>query len=514
MQNGIGSWLRKHAYFDSNRLALIYQNRRLTYTELNKRVNQLSHALVSLGVRKGDRVDALLFNSNEMVETMFACAKIGAIFTPINFRLSIEEVVYIINDSSANHFVYDERMKELVDGLRERKTSLITYIHVGNKPQHDDLLYEEWIADFPTAEPEYEVQLDDIHLMMYTSGTTGKPKGATLSHGNTLWNAINAVNFLPYYHTDVTLTAAPLFHIGGMSVVTTVMFYQGGTVVLEDVFHPEKILQQIQNEKVTNMFLVPAMWQALTSIENFNNYDLSSVRFFISGGAPCPITIIEFFQNKGIKFFEGFGLTETAPFVCLLDSDNAIRKNGSVGKAPIHTEVKVVDPYDNDLPSGEVGELIVRGPNIMHGYWNNPEATREAIKDGWFYTGDLARIDEEDFVYIVDRKKDLIITGGENVYPIEIEQLLFRHPNIREAAIIGYPDEKWGESIKAVVALKDPETELELDELKDYLEGKIAGFKMPKQLQIVDELPRNATGKILKMVLRDQVRQNEIKGRK
>lgn len=508
MENGIGNWLTKHAYFDSERPALIYRDKRLTYGELNDRVNQLSHALVSLGIRKGDRVDALLFNSNEMIEIMFACAKIGAIFVPINFRLSVEEVVYIVQDTSAHHFVYDERMRELVDELRKRNTSLQTYIHVGEKPHHDDLLYEEIMAEFPKSEPGYDVELNDIHMMMYTSGTTGKPKGAMLSHGNTLWNAINAINFLPYYHTDVTLTAAPLFHIGGMGVVTTVMFYQGGTVVLEDSFHPERILQKVQSEKVTNMFLVPAMWQALTAVENFNDYDLSSVRFFISGGAPCPITVIEFFQDRGIAFYEGFGLTETAPFVCLLDADNAIRKNGSVGKAPMHTELRIVDPYDNDLSPGEVGELIVKGPNIMHGYWNKPEATRKAIRDGWFYTGDLARFDAEGFVFIVDRKKDMIITGGENVYPIEIEQLLFRHPNIKEAAIIGYPDEKWGKSIKAVVALKDPSQKMTLEELRSFLENKIAKFKMPKQLQIVDELPRNATGKILKMALREQAAKN------
>lgn len=247
------------------------------------------------------------------------------------------------------------------------------------------------------------------------------------------------------------------------------------------------------------------MWQALTNVEGFEAYDISSLRFAVSGGAPCPITVIEFFQERGIPFYEGFGLTETAPFVSILDKENTIRKNGSVGKEPIHTNVRIVDPTDRDLPPGQVGELIVNGPNVMAGYWNKPEETKQAIKNGWFYTGDLAKFDSEGFIYIVDRKKDMIITGGENVYPIEIEQVLYRHPNIKEAAVLGYPDNKWGESIKAVIALKDISKPLNVHDLEEFLNGKIARFKFPKQVEIVEALPRNATGKILKTVLRQRV---------
>lgn len=503
MVKGIGSWIAKHSKLRPDRLAIVFNERRFTYAQFNDRINRLANALLTIGVRKGDRVNGLLFNTNEMLESMFACAKIGAILVPINFRLSVDEVDYIVNDSRAYHLIYDSRMKPLVNQLRLKNKCLQVYIHVGSDPHESDFVYEDLLENASNYEPEFEIGLDDIHLMMYTSGTTGRPKGAMLSHGNTQWNAINFVNTIPFDYTDSTLTVAPLFHIGGMSVMTTPLFYVGGTVYLDDQFIPNRVLQKIHEEKITSIFLVPAMWQALTSAENFESYNISSLQLAVSGGAPCPITVIEFFQKRGIPFYEGFGLTETAPFVCILDKDNTLRKNGSVGKEPVHTNVRIVDPNNRDVSPGEVGELIVNGPNVMVGYWNKPEETKEAIKNDWFYTGDLAKFDEEGFIYIVDRKKDMIITGGENVYPIEVEQVLYRHTNIREAAVIGYPDEKWGESIKAIIALKDKNQPLSVKDVQEYLTGKIARFKIPKQVEIVEALPRNATGKILKTVLRE-----------
>ncbi|WHY75475.1 o-succinylbenzoate--CoA ligase [Neobacillus sp. WH10] len=504
MVKGIGNWIVKHSKSRPDSMAIVYNEKRYTYSELNERVNCFANALLSLGVRKGDRVNALLFNTNEMLESLFACAKIGAIFVPINFRLSVDEVNYIVNDSRGYHFIYDGRMKPLVDQLRTQNSSLLEYIHVGSDPHEEDSVYEDLIADAANEEPEFDIRLDDIHMMMYTSGTTGRPKGALLSHGNTQWNAINFINSIAFDYSDSTLSVAPMFHIGGMSVITTPLLYVGGTIFLEDQFVPNRVMQKIHDERITSIFLVPAMWQALTTVENFGAYDISSLRLAVSGGAPCPITVIEFFQKRDIPFYEGFGLTETAPFVCILDKENTVRKNGSVGKAPIHTNVRIVDPNDRDVPHGEVGELIVNGPNVMVGYWNKPEETKEAIKNDWFYTGDLAKFDEEGFIYIVDRKKDMIITGGENVYPIEIEQFLFRHPKIKEAAVVGYPDEKWGESIKAIIALKDSSQPMSALDVETFLNGKIAKFKIPKKIEIVDALPRNATGKILKTVLRQK----------
>lgn len=503
MIKGIGSWITRYSESQADKLAIISGDNYLTYKQFNQRINQLANALNGLGVRKGDRVNVLLFNTNELMETLFACAKLGVIFVPINFRLSPDEVEYVIRDSGGVVFIYDGRLGEVAQAIKTRVTHLRYFLYVGESDQ-DDLVYEEIVASASDGEPVFDITLQDPHMMMYTSGTTGRPKGALLTHGNTVWNAVNAINNITIKRDDITLTVAPLFHIGGMNILTTPTLYKGGTVVLDDTFHPLSMLEAIEKEKITTVFLVPAMWLALTQVPNFDEHDLSSLRLNISGGAACPITVIEFFQKKGIPFIEGFGLTETAPFVSVLDSENSIRKNGSVGKPPIHTEVRVVNELDENVVTGEVGELIVKGPNVFREYWNMPAETTEAIRDGWFYTGDLAKFDDEDFLYIVDRKKDMIITGGENVYPIEVEQVLFRHPQVKEVGVIGYPDEKWGESVKAVIALKDDNEQLSLADIQSYCDGKLARYKIPKQIEIIEQLPRNATGKVLKNVLRSR----------
>jgi fatty-acyl-CoA synthase len=502
MSAGIGMWLTKHSQRFPEKTALIDKDTRLSYSELNQRVNQLSHAFIHLGVRKGDRVLALLFNTHELIETMFACAKIGAIFVPINTRLSVDEVEYIVRDASGHVFLYDERLEQIAEGIRERVDHVLYSICIGKDGGAATFSYEELRSRFPAEEPTFEVNHDDVHMIMYTSGTTGNPKGAMLTHGNTQWNAINCINFLPIEEKDITYAVAPLFHIGGMSVFTTPTLYKGGTVVLCDKFDPKTTLETIEKEKVTTIFLVPAMWLAIMQYPNFEDYDIRSLRLNISGGAPCPLTVIEFFQQKGIPFYEGFGLTETAPFVSVLDDRNSIRKKGSIGKTPIHTEARIVDPMDRDVPVGEVGELLVKGPNVFVGYWNKPEATKEALKNGWFYTGDLAKMDEEGFLYIVDRKKDMIISGGENVYPVEVEQIIFRMPNVKEVAVVGVPDEKWGESVKAYIVLSDPTKKITLEDVQQFCDGKLARYKIPKNMEIIDQLPRNATGKVLKTVLR------------
>lgn len=501
---GIGSWLVKNSERFREKTAIVFKDRRFTYQDLNERVNRLANGLGKLGVCKGDRVDALLFNSNELIETMFACAKIGAIFVPINYRLSVEEVEYIVRDSRPHHFFYDDHVRSLVDRLRERVPFINEFIHVGSNPHKDDISYDDLINKSNDNEPGYEISSDDVHLMMYTSGTTGKPKGALLTHGNTQWNVFNAMNARPIDRENITLTVAPMFHIGGMNIYTTPFLYIGATVIFEDRFDPKAILEMIERERITTLFLVPAMWHALMQVPNFGAYDLSSLQSNSCGGAPCPLPVIEYFQQKDIPFYEGFGLTETSPGVSSLDAENSIRKHGSVGRPLMHTDVKIVDPNDREVPTGEVGELLVKGPNVFVGYWNQPDKTKEALKNGWFYTGDLATQDEEGFLYIVDRKKDMIISGGENVYPVEVEQILYRHPNIKEVAIIGVPDERWGESVKAVVVLKDPNQSLSAEDLETFCDGKLARFKMPKFIEIVEELPRNATGKVLKHVLRKE----------
>ncbi|OQP06194.1 o-succinylbenzoate--CoA ligase [Geobacillus sp. 46C-IIa] len=502
MNMGIGRWLAKYSDRFPEKIALIYKDKRFSYSELNQRINRLSQAFLHLGVRKGDRVLSLLFNTNELLETMFACAKIGAIFVPINTRLSIDEVEYIVRDASGRVFVYDVRLEGVAKEIRKRVDHIQHYICVGQSNQEMTLLYETLLSSFPAEELSFEIKLGDVHMIMYTSGTTGKPKGAMLTHGNTQWNAINCINFLSIEERDITYTVAPMFHIGGMNIFTTPTLYKGGTVVLDDKFDPKITLETIEKEKITTLFLVPAMWLAIMQYPNFEDYNIRSLRLSVCGGAPCPLTVIEFFQKKGVLFYEGFGLTETSPFVSVLDDRNSIRKSGSVGKTPIHTEIRIVDSMDQDVPIGEVGELLVKGPNVFAGYWNNSEATQEAIKNGWFYTGDLAKMDEEGFLYIVDRKKDMIISGGENIYPVEVEQVIFRMPNVKEVAVVGVADEKWGESVKAYIVLSDATKTMTLEDVQRFCDGKLARYKIPKHIEIIDQLPRNATGKVLKNVLR------------
>ena len=299
---------------------------------------------------------------------------------------------------------------------------------------------------------------------------------------------------------DRTVTVAPMFHIGGLGVHTLPLLYVGGTSAILSAFDPEKTLATMARERVTVQFLLPVMRSALMTVPGFETYDLSALKLAVTGGAPCPLPVLEYFQAKGVPFQEGFGLTETAPTVSILDADHVKVKAGSVGRAVFHVETRIVDENDRDVPTDQVGELVVRGPNVFAGYWGLPEATAEAFCGGWFHTGDMGRMDAEGFVTLVDRKKDMIISGGENVYPIEVEQVLYRHPAVREVAVVGVPHSKWGETPIAVVALKDGE-QATRDDLISYARERLAHFKCPTRVEYVPELPRNATGKVLKRVL-------------
>ncbi len=502
---GIDDWLVRHARHQPDREALVYGRTRLGYGALHERVNRLADALGRRGVRRGDRVTALLHNSNAFLETLFACARLGAIFTPINHRLSPPEIHYILVDAGSHLIVYHDQFQDLLQAARTG-TELLHALRVnesGEPGATADGDYEAALAAGRPDQPAAAVSQDDAHLMMYTSGTTGKPKGALLTHGNTTWNAFNLLlHEAALNATDTVLTVAPMFHIGGLNVHTLPALYKGTRVILAAGFNPAATLELVQRERVTTLFLVPAMWLAISQLPDFDRYDLSSLHTLLSGGAPCPIPVIEFFQNRGLRFQEGFGMTETAPNASILDNADALRKHGSVGKPLLHMEMRIVDGSGRDVATGDVGELVVRGPNVFAGYWNRPQATREAFRGGWFHTGDLARRDAEGFYYIVDRKKDMLISGGENVYPTEVEQVLFRHPEIREVAVFGIPDPKWGEVPMAVIAARDPATTLSLKEVQAFCHGKLARFKIPRQVAMVEALPRNAAGKVLKRELR------------
>ena len=505
MDAGIGSWVATRAFLSGDRIAVVDGERRLTYADLDSSTNQLARSLSGLGVRQGDRVAGLLVNSTAFLETMLATAKLGAVFVPMNVRLAPAEITYLLADSGADTFVYSAPLAPVAraaldgDGVRVRSRLV-----VGGEPDEGELDYDQVLASGEPRPVNIDVDRRDLSCLMYTSGTTGRPKGAMLTHDNHLWNVVNSLSFgRGLRESDVTVTVAPMFHIGGLGIHTLPLLYVGGTNVLLPSFDPTQTLGAMSRERATVQFMVPAMWAALMSVPGFDDFDLSSLELAVSGGAPCPLPVIDFYQGKGLPFQEGFGMTETAPIVSVLDADHVKEKAGSIGRAVFHVEARIADDADKDARTDEVGELVLRGPNVFTGYWGLPDATAEAFRGGWFHTGDLGRMDAEGFITLVDRKKDMIITGGENVYPIEVEQVLYRHPAVREVAVVGVPDSRWGETPVATVTLEEG-ADTTSEELIAYARDRLAHFKCPTRIEFVPELPRTATGKVLKTVMRQQ----------
>ncbi len=505
MDRGIGQWVTKRAFLNGERTALIHGDTSVTYAEFERRTNQVAASLLRLGVRKGDRVAVLLVNSAEFLEVLFGSAKIGAITVPINVRLAGAEIGYILADSGAEVFVFHEPLAaaaiSAVDepGVRVRHT-----IRAWGAPADGEIAYSDLLSDGAPEPLDHDIDGRDPAFIMYTSGTTGPPKGAILTHDNCLWNAVNVLGTdQGLQGSDVTVAVAPMFHIGGLGVHTLPLLYVGGTSVILPSFDPVGTLKAMAESGATVQFMVPAMWSALTQVPDFDSYDLSALRFAMAGGAPVPLTVIDFMRERGIPFTEGFGMTETAPVVAVLDAANITTRAGSIGRVAMHVDARIVDADDRDVPADTVGELLVRGQNVFVGYWMKPAASAEALRGGWFHTGDLGRMDTEGYITLVDRKKDMIISGGENVYPIEVEQVLFRHPGVLDAAVIGGPDEKWGERVVALV-VADPAAGQEpgADELIAWCRERLAHFKCPREVHVLAELPRNATGKLLKTELR------------
>lgn len=503
-QGGIGKWIRHHALQTPDREALVFESTRLSYAELNRRINRLANGLTARGVARGDRVAILLLNSTTFLEVFFACAKLGAIALPLNYRLSAGELRFILEDAAADLLIYHTAFTELAGPVREALPDLRGIAAArGEQPAHPgDEAYPEVLASADESEPEVALGQDDPLMMMYTSGTTGQPKGALLSHANPTWVTANLMaSDAAVRRGSTVLTVAPLFHIGGLAVHTLPALCIGARVVLHAQFDPALTLATVRDERVSELFMLPAMWQMLTRQPDFDDYDLGSLRCLLSGGAPCPIPVIHFLQERGLAFLEGFGMTETTASACVLDNQDAVRKNGSVGKPLVHMQMRIVDEHDQDVAIGEIGELVMRGPTLFMEYWGRPRATAEACRNGWFHSGDLARQDEEGYYYIVDRQKDMLISGGENVYPSEVERVLHDHPRILEVAVIAMPDDKWGEVPMAVVVIDEGEP-LTLEEVRRFCDGRLGRFKIPRFLEQVDALPRNATGKILKRELR------------
>ena len=505
--SGYGSWVTRHALRNGERIAFVdgVGGREVSYAELEARTNQLAAALTAQGVQRGDRVGLLLLNSPQMMEIYLAVAKLGAIAVPVNFRLHPAEVGYVLEDSGASFLFHSTAFAELAadataDNQRiRRKVSVPTAEERAGAGGGD---YETLLAEGETGRVELDVSHHDICVLMYTSGTTGRPKGAMLTHGNFFYNAINGMGFdNGLGRTDVTVSAAPLFHIGALGVHTLPFLFVGGTVVITEAFSPDIWLDAVEQHQVTKAFLVPAMWAAVAQSESIGRRDLSSLQSAISGGAPCPITVIHALREYGMKFTEGFGMTETSPNAACLQPEDVLEHAGSIGRPVQFVDFRIVDEEGTEVLIDEVGELCVRGPSVFVGYWGKPEETARALRGGWFHTGDLARVDADGFYTLVDRKKDMVITGGENVYPIEVEQVMYQHPEVLEVAVIGVPDDKWGERVMAVVVRTEGST-LDADVLRTWTRERIAHFKAPSEVRFADELPRTATGKLLKRQLR------------
>jgi fatty-acyl-CoA synthase len=497
---GLGYWLTRRAALTPARRALVFEEEAWTYAELNRRVNALAHALRDLGVRHGDRIAYLDLNHPTFLLTLFAAAKLGAIHVPLNFRLTAPELSYIIGDAGVHTLVHDEAFAATVDRIRAEipcRELISTAARPGVR-RLDDLLRGR-----PTDDLDDRVSTDDVALIMYTSGTTGRPKGAMLTHGNLLWNNINACLAFDSSVDDVTLVCAPLFHIGGLNVTTLTALMKGATVVLMRSFDPGGVLELIARHRVTTMFGVPAMFLFMSQHPGFAAADMSSIRYLLCGGAPVPEALIRLYGARGICFAQGYGLTETAPFVTLVPMERALEKVGSAGLPPMFTDVRVVDEHGDEVPTGERGEVVVRGPNVMKGYWNRPDATAETIVHGWLHTGDIGVRDAEGYHYIVDRKKDMIISGGENIYPAEVEDCLYGHPEVAEVAVIGMCDPRWGEAVLAVV-VRRPGAAVEEQDIIDFTQGRLARYKQPRRVIFAEALPRNPAGKVLKFELRQR----------
>jgi fatty-acyl-CoA synthase len=455
---GLANWFRQRALRSPERRALHFEGLTWTYAQMQRSIEDCAARLSALGVGKGERVAFL-------------------------------------DDCAATALIVDARLRPVIEPERERLTSLKVFLAA-----EDEASWTKAPASFP--EP-VRVGEDDVAMILYTSGTTGRPKGAMLTHGNFWWNNVNGMHAIDCLADDITLTAAPVFHIGGLNVTTLVAFQKGSLVVLHRSFDPGRVLADIAANKVTTMFGVPAMFQFMAQHPAFAETDLSSVRLLIVGGAPCPLPVLKTYLARGVSMQQGYGLTETAPMVSFLAPEHALTKVGSSGRPPIFVDVKIVDSNGRTIETpGAQGEILIRGPNVTPGYWGLPQATALAIdKDGWFRTGDAGFFDEEGFLTISDRIKDMIITGGENVYPAEVESALMRHPAIAEVAVIGEPHEQWGEGILAIAALKAGQS-LTLEALREFAGESLARYKLPGRLEIVPSLPRNATGKILKYQLR------------
>lgn len=497
-------WLERWALYAPERIAVKDDatGRPYTYRDLHTTVRRLSNVLRNeYGLRHGDRVAVLSMNCVEYLLLAFAVQHTGAVIVPVNFRLTPKEIEFILTDSRPSLLVYQTAYQ-----------SVIAQIDAGALPPRSvpmSLANERCIASFlddaslPSDAPESSSAFTDPCMILYTSGTTGHPKGAVITNEMVFWNSVNTTMRLNITEGDVALTFAPFFHTGGWHVLTTPFLHRGARIVMLTGFNADRVVELCDAEKVTILFGVPTMMTMMSQSERFGAATFASVRFAIVGGEPMPIPQIELWQAKGVPIRQGYGLTEVGPNCFSLPEEDAVRKKGSIGFPNFYIETRIVDDNGEDVPPGVPGELLLKSPVVTPGYWNNTEATEKAIEEGWFHTGDIVRKDEEGYYYVVDRKKDMYISGAENVYPAEIERLLYTHPAVQEAAVIGVPDPKWGEVGKAYIVVRSGRA-VTPEELDAFCRGGLAKYKVPKHFELIAELPKGHSGKVLKRALKER----------
>jgi fatty-acyl-CoA synthase len=497
---GLGSWIARRARMGLRRTALIWGDSSWSYRELSGDVSRLAGALAGLGVRAGDRVGYVGPNHPLFLQTPFACGLLGAVCVPLNYRHAAEQLAYIIGDAGCRVVLVGDVPDDLIGAVRARAGGA-TFVAAHDGRSWGPALSGLLPAGVPDL-PDLPVGLDDLCFLPYTSGTTGRPKGVMLTHGNVTANALNFFSVSDFRSDDVTLAIAPLYRFGGWGVTLLPTLHKGGTVVLAPPFTPEPALALVARHRVTTLFGGPDLMAGLVASPAWTETDLSSLRFVISGGDTVPEHLIRAFLDRGIAFLQGYGLTEAGPMALMLDHDDALRKLGSAGVPPLLVDVRIARADLSEVDPGEHGEILVRGANVMRGYWGRPEATEAALADGWLRTGDVGTMDDEGFLYVVDRIKDLYVSCGENVYPAEVERVLDEHPAVAEVVVVARADEQAGQvGVAFVVPAAGARPDGE--ELLRYCRENMAAYQVPAAAVFLGELPRSPAGKVLRSRLRE-----------
>ncbi len=498
MEFTLGYLLRRSAIKFPQKTAIVSGASRITYDELNRRANRLANALRKAGVRKGDKIASILFNSSQLIEVYFAAAKLGAVSVPVNYRLVSTEVNYILHQSDSSVLIYDVELEPIVAAT---DTNGLLCISIGKTAATNSIPYEDFLANSTDEEIQQEVTERDLRFIMYTSGTTGFPKGAMFSHANNLWAALSLIINKKYDFNECVLFVNPLYHMNSYINVIACIF-MGNKMVVMRKFEPLQMMALMEKEEVTMCSMVPTICQRLLQLPPEKKFHLEKWRYCTSTGAPWPFDMKKAFMAKfpHVVMADAYGATEVFSGT-LIQGEEILKKQNSVGRQYLDTIIKIVNERKEELPAGQIGEIAFYGPHVTLGYYKNPEATKESLIDGWFFPGDLGYFDEDGYLFLVDRKKDMIISGGENIYSLEIENVLLKNEKVLEVAVVGVPDDQWGEVVKVYIVLR-PNVTMDKEEVIKFCGQRLASYKKPRFVEFVDSLPKNSMGKIMKVDLR------------